>query len=200
MDISSVTKSVSEKINSELRERLSEIIDDYSIPVFPTTQEKDEECLLTIYVSPESTKKNKKNKTVLPKLKIEFNTYSEFDLDKLREESIYISDISYIWSILKAEYAEPARKQISSWSRQLFTALRKMYKESYDLELLMLPFEIYIDENDIMYISRLPKFEDLWFYDKTTTDRRLNTQIFLEDQAKSIIDVANRSDFFNKSK
>ncbi len=219
MDISSFTDSTRQeldsiieitrkKLDTELQEMFSEIINEENIPILPP-ERRNEDYIITIYVTPEpltkTTKKNRSAKNVLQKLAVRFCTMPEFDIQKLHDSGKLAGSIELIWNILKTEYVLPTKKKLYSWSRAFFTPVSKMYKEQFGLTLTMLPFEVSLDKENNLYISKLPTFCDLWFLDenhknnKNNYKNRFDNNAFLERQARSIIKLTSDTNLFYKA-
>lgn len=198
METSAVVERVTRNFNNELRTSLLETISEEEIP-FCTPAERNEDRAITIFVSVDS-KFNKKKKNVPPKLNIQFSVILDFDIQKIRKEKQAIMDLQFIWNIVKDTLYSDTRRNISYWSREMFRTVRKLYKNDYDLNLFLFPFEVCFDESDKLYVSRLPNFEDLMFLDPNDPKNNLlDNKEFIQKQAMSIIEISNKTYLFNNN-
>lgn len=193
MKNTSMTERVIDSLNHDLEVAFKEVIKDYDIKTFLDDSTKNPETSITVFVSsytpkPKTSKKNKKFKQF--DLRIAYSPYLTFDVPYLISigQAPYKLDIIYIHT--KAEKTQFIYNRISYWSKALFKKIYGLFEE-YGINLCMLPFEIYSDENDELYISKLPTFNDLTFFDKKNFLQKLDKDAFVQELANGLIEAAN---------
>ena len=194
MDVSSVIEQVRKNLDENLRCCLSETINEEEIPILPIEKRNEDMCI-TIFAKIDQ-KFSKKHKNAPPKIIVEFSSETDFDHQKLRTNHKPIVSIQFIYTLVKDSCLQSTQRDISCWAQYLFRDARKLYKMDYELELLMLPFEVSFDEDDNLYISRLPSFNDLWFLNPYNSKERLSNDEFINNQASAIIKLTEKGPLF----
>ena len=72
-----------------------------------------------------------------------------------------------------------------------------MYKDSYCLTLARLPFEMYLESDTKMWITKLPSFMDLAFVTDTKIPQRVDLLDFLQTQENIAAQISSQ---FNKNR
>ena len=184
MDTQDIIQRVTQNFNSELQETLLDELETYDISTYPSEQPKCEDMCITVFAKPVTPKVRKKykSKTSTTELDITFVVDTEFDLEKLAARKINPSKLIFLTISLEADSFESSVGKIKFWSRILFKAAERLYRDK-SLQLVLFPFEIYFDTSNNIYISRLPEFKDLRFLDSKKT--LVNNADYLNDQVTS---------------
>ena len=188
----SMVNRVVDSLNRDLEVAFNEVIKDYDIKVYSDDSTKNPDTSLTVFVSsntpkPKTSKKNKKLKQF--DLQIAYSLYLTFDVQYLYSIGMEPIKLSMIFMHTQAEYSQMIYNRISYWSKALFKKIHALF-EVYGLNLNMLPFEIYADKNNVLYISKLPTFNDLSFFDSKDVDKLLDKNAFIEKQANGLLEAA----------
>lgn len=193
MENTTLVNRVINLLNHDLSTALHEVIKDYDIKLCEDDSTKNLDTALSIYVSsnslkPKTSKKNKKVRIF--DLKIAYSLELTFDLKYLSSIKQPPYKLEIIYMHTKAEKTQMIYNRITYWSKALFKKIYVLFEE-YDLNLSMLPFEIFADENDELYISKLPTFNDLYFFDKNDSSKELDKNIFIQKQVDGLIEAAH---------
>lgn len=192
MEDTTMTNRVRDSLNHDLSTALHEVIKDYDIKLYEDDSTKDSDTAITIFVSsstmkPKTSKKNKKLKVF--NLQIAYSLELTFDLKSLIGTKQSPLSLNIIYMHTKPEKTQIVMNRINFWSKALFKKVYSLFEE-YSLHLSMLPFEFYGDINDEFYISKLPTFDDLCFFDKKDPNKELDKDVFIQEQVNSLLEAA----------
>ena len=190
-DITMINR-VRDSLNHDLSTALHEVIKDYDIPLYEDDSTKNSDTAITIFVSsknpkPKTSKKNKKFNVF--DLNIAYSLELTFDLKSLIGTKQSPLSLNIIYMQTKPEKTQIVMNRINFWSKALFKKVYFLFEE-YGLNLSMLPFEFYGDINDEFYISKLPTFDDLCFFDKKDQNKELDKDVFIQEQVNGLIEAA----------
>lgn len=180
-------------LEHELEDALNQVIQTYEIPLFLDESQKNAEMAYSVFVSansPTPKKKSKKSKNMQANVAIGYSPNLTFDVDYLNSVGLAPYKLSLIYMYTKAECTQAIYNRISYWSKALFKKVSKVF-ECYGLDLNMLPYEIYGDIDNNLYISKLPTFSDLKFFDNNDSTKVLDKNEFIRKQAEGLIDTAS---------
>lgn len=160
-DVNDLTQKIKSEFDNKLQETLRNVIQTYEIPRILDVGIRESYCLSIYVVKEEYNKGKRKSKKDDATVKISYSFNKSFCIEDVIK-SDDIRDINLIFEILKPEIVASITNKIKFWSRGLFKAVNSYIKD-YNFSLCVFPFQIYFDENDKIYISRLPNFSDLRF-------------------------------------
>lgn len=177
---------------------------------FPFSNEEfPENCYVTFFASNQDLKISKKKlsnyKLSHPTLK--FNYSLERFPDFHETKKIIYSDIKnntqsiasmkpmFLFSSeLETKWRDTIISRIHYWINTLFSQTLKMYEDKYSITLAFLMLEVYIDNPDNMFITKLPTFEDLIFVSSSNRKELINNDDFIKQFAEMI----KNSPFFQR--
>ena len=71
------------------------------------------------------------------------------------------------------------------------------YQEKYGIKLARMPFEIWLESPEKMYVTKTPCFEDLIFVSDDSSHKKVETSTIIKEQA-DLIESMRGSGFFKK--
>lgn len=202
-------------IENTLRQRFLSTMDAHNIP-YVLDKKCNPDFLVTFFVTnddiPLPKKQATKYRITHPKIKITFSLAGSFDYEELlkslysketyssnksADDNIILRDFSLLHSILRPDCAVEILSKIQIWAKDLLYNLLPMYKDSYCLTLARLPFEMYLESDTKMWITKLPSFMDLAFVTDTKIPQRVDLLDFLRTQENIAAQISNQ---FNKNR
>lgn len=177
--IAEIINSVTENLNSELRGYILT----GEIPLCETP--KDENYCITIFVTRANVKVSKKSK-VTP-IDVSYSEELDFDLQNL---SRWPTPVTHIWTIFEPDLYPMVLGKIKNWSRLFFKKAWELCHNEYNLDLMVLPFQVYCNEDNKLFVSKLPKFTDLRFRNKNPDEPVVDATDFINSQANAIFEVS----------
>lgn len=185
-------------LNNSLTDACNSVITNYDIPLFKG--EKQQNLALTIIVKAKNSatsKPSKKNKKIKKaEVEIFYSVGLSFDISYLSNSKTPPIKLGMIFSITEPDKTQFIYNRISYWSKPLFEKVASTFRE-YGLSLNTFPLEMYFDEDGTIYISKLPTFDDLIFFDKHDVTKNLDKKVFIEEQVNGLLEAAA---YFNKNK
>lgn len=179
MEFSSIVSTEKQNLTNELRKELI-------ATGIPIAHEKDPNYCITIFAIQDPPSKGNSKKHHSKATHFQFCCDLQFDRAKIAGS---LCDLRLLWQILKPECYQPSLNKISSWCRSFLTVTTHLC-EKYDLNLCMIPFEVFFDLSDNLYVSKLPEFTDLMFYQKCGNSyKSVDATEFLAQRATSILEV-----------
>lgn len=189
-----------------LKSKFKSIMTEYKIPF--TDEEFQEDCYVTFFASNQNIripkKKLSKYKMSHPTLKLNYSLErypNFFDVKKTLFNSlknniptpeISMKPIFLFPNELETKWRNIIISKIHYWINTLFSQTMLMYDDKYSVTLALLMLEVYIDNPDKMFITKLPTFEDLIFVSSNNQKMLVENDYLIEQQ----VEIAKNSPFF----
>ena len=180
------------QLNEELRTTILQAISKSNLPC---NLESEQTCkFLTLFITLDgetgkSKKKLSKYEKTHPAIDISYTWERNFDYKALvelatsvekRNETV-LAKLFLIHSDLENhEWYGPITNSLKTWSKSIFHATHNFFYEKYGLKLYRLPLEVYVNSPEDMYITKIPAFEDLWFFEGSSKKYVSSEQIICE--------------------
>lgn len=191
------------QLNEELRSKILEAISRSKLPCNFESEETYKFLTLFITLDGEtgkSKKKLSKYEKTHPAIDISYSWERNFDykaLVKLAEtaDDTILAKLFLIHHDLESHtWYAPITNNLKSWSKVIFHTVYNFFLEKYGLKLYRLPLEVYVNTPEDMYISKIPAFEDLWFFENSSKKYVTIDEIIYE-QAETLKQISET--FFN---
>ncbi len=196
---------VKETIDNDLKSNFEDIMSKNQIPYL--SEEQSIPCYVTFFAANQDINLPKKNmskyKLSHPKLRLSYSVERYPDFLKLKKSfsssaSIEKSDVIentpflFFYNELEPKWRTEITNKVKHWINTIFSKTMMMYKERYSITLGLFIIEMYIETPEKMYITKLPKFQDLTF----VTSAKPPVIIDNEDIIKQQVELISNSPFF----
>ena len=99
--------------------------------------------------------------------------------------------LSFIYE-LEEEWRNQIIAKVHNWINTLFSQTMLMYKEKYSITLSFFMLEMYIENPEKMYITKLPTFQDLTFVTSSSPYKIIENEQLIQQQ----VELISSSPFF----
>lgn len=188
---------IKEQINQDLQSSIIGLLDKHEFP-YDFSNDRLEDFYCTFFVANKdyniSKKKLNKHRLAHPNIEIAYTAKRSFDYDfvtsgKDDNKFVLTNFTLFYHDVEKPEYYGPMSAKVKTWARTLMGALSAKYADKYGIRLFRMPIEIYMKSPDEMFISKLPKFEDLTFMATDFKQGKIINQDFINKQAEMITEA-----------
>lgn len=195
------------EIDKDMRDFILNVMNKKDIP-YDLDSTRPEEYFLTIFVTNCDLSLPKKLRTkhrlANPAVDITFTAKRSFDYsaaaDVHNNKNTPLFKLMYLYSMLRdTSWHVPVSRALTAWARSMFSALMLKYRDKYGVKLARMPFEVWIDTPSNMFVSKLPRFEDLTFVSDDPSPKVIDTDKIIRNQA-DIIDAMHSSGFLGNGK